>query len=215
MRKGNLMIDKEELRLSMLGTCPPLGEVLSADSTEPVPAPVETGVPAAVLVGLLANPKGPRLILTRRTPHLRIHAGQISFPGGRIEESDTGPEAAALREAFEEIGLPPAKVELMGCLPIHLTVSRFLVYPVVGWVEPPVDLGPDPREVEQIIQVPLSYVLDTSHYRREALVFEEIVHDFWVLDYEAQRIWGATAGILVSLARVLGVRSGWPVAEGC
>jgi 8-oxo-dGTP pyrophosphatase MutT (NUDIX family) len=203
------MIDKEELRLTMLGTCPPSSAVLGADSTEPVPAPVETGVPAAVLVCLLGDAEDPRLIFTRRTAHLRIHAGQISFPGGRIEECDAGPEAAALREALEEIGLPPARVELLGCLPIHLTVSGFLVYPVVGWVEPPVDLHPHAGEVEQILRMPLSYVLDTSHYRRESLELAGIIHHFWVLDYGAQRIWGATAGILVSLARALGVHSGW------
>jgi 8-oxo-dGTP pyrophosphatase MutT (NUDIX family) len=198
------MIGKEELRLLLRDTCPPSSPVLGADSTAPAGVPANAGVTAAVLVGLVANPGDPRLILTLRTPGLRTHAGQISFPGGRVEEGDEGPQAAALRETCEEIGLPAERVELLGCLPVHLTVSRFMVHPFVGWVEPPVDLRPDPREVDQIIQVPLAYVLDGGHYRRETLELDDVAHTFWVLYYRGHRIWGATAGILVSLARLLG-----------
>ncbi len=146
------------------------------------------------------------MVLTRRTPHLRVHADQISFPGGRMEEGDASPAAAALREAFEEVGLPPAKVELLGCLPLHLTVTDFLVHPFVGWIEPPVEFKPDPHEVAESIEVPLEFVLDAANHHRETLELHGVTHTFYVLYYAGHRIWGATAGILVSLARVLASR---------
>ena len=192
------MTGKEELRVLLKESCLPEAPGLSGAAV------VETsGVPAAVLVGLLAHPDGPRVVLTERNPDLRVHAAQISFPGGCLEEIDDGPAAAALREAFEEIGLPAGKVELLGCLPPHVTVTGFLVHPFVGWIEPPVEFVPDPREVAQIIEVPLDFVLDATNHRHETLEADGVVHHFYALYYEGHRIWGATAGILVSLARLL------------
>jgi 8-oxo-dGTP pyrophosphatase MutT (NUDIX family) len=165
------------------------------------------GVPAAVLIGLLAHPEGPGVILTRRTAHLKNHPAQISLPGGRIEAGDSGAAAAALREAFEEIGLAPDKVELLGCLPPHMTVSGFLVHPFVGWVEPPLDFVLDAHEVAEVFEVPLAFVLDSKNHLRDSLVVDGLRRSFYVLPYPGHRIWGATAGILVSLARVLGPRA--------
>jgi len=165
-----------------------------------------SGTPAAVLIALLAHPDGPRLILTERTAHLKNHAAQISFPGGRIEKVDAGPVAAALREAFEEIGLAPEKVDLLGCLPCHLTVSDFLVHPVVGWVEPPVEFVPDPHEVAKVFEVPLSFVLDPANHHREGRRHDGVLRSYYVLPYPGHRIWGATAEILVELAGVLASR---------
>ncbi len=161
-------------------------------------------VPAAVLIGLIGHPEGPSIILTQRTAELNNHPAEISLPGGRVEADDEGPVAAALREAFEEIGLPPQRVEILGCLPPSETISRFLVYPLVGWVEPPIELEPDRREVAEVFEVPLSFVLDPANHRRESLVRASIRHHFYVMHYRDRRIWGATAGILVELARTLG-----------
>jgi 8-oxo-dGTP pyrophosphatase MutT (NUDIX family) len=159
--------------------------------------------PAAVLLGLVARPDGPSVILTRRTAHLRDHAGQISLPGGRIEASDDGPAAAALREASEEIGLAPEKVELLGGLRHYDTVTGFRIHPVVGWIEPPVDLVPDPFEVAEAFELPLAFVLDPANHRRDSYERNGERRRFYVLPYQDRYIWGATAGILVNFARLL------------
>ena len=108
----------------------------------------------------MARPDEPHIILTQRTAHLRDHAGQISLPGGRIERDDAGPAAAALREALEEIGLDPARVELVGGLRHYDTITGFRIHPIVGWIEPPVELTPDPFEVAEVFELPLSFALD-------------------------------------------------------
>ncbi len=167
------------------------------------PAP-HLGVPAAVLVGLVARREGPAVILTRRTEHLCNHPGQISLPGGRIEACDAGPAEAALREAFEEIGLSPERVELLGCLPPHTTVTGFRVYPFVGWIEELGELAIDRNEVAEVFEVPLAFVLDPVNHRRDSLVVGAVRHEFYVIPHAGHRIWGATAGILVGLAHILG-----------
>lgn len=160
-------------------------------------------VPAAVLVALVASPHGPQVILTERTAELRNHPGQISLPGGKIEPGDSSPAAAALREAFEEVGLPPERVDILGCLPQHRTVSDYCVHPFVGWVEPPVALVPDEREVAAVFLVPLHFVVDPVNYLRESAWHDGQRRSYYLLTFQGRRIWGATAAILVSLARVL------------
>lgn len=159
--------------------------------------------PAAVLLGLVARPEGPHVILTQRTGHLRDHAGQISLPGGRLEPCDASPAAAALREAQEEIGLAPEKVELLGGLRHYDTVTGFRIHPVVGWIEPPVELQPDPFEVEEVFELPLSFALDRANHRRDSYLRNGERRHFYVLPYQDRYIWGATAGILVNFARLL------------
>jgi 8-oxo-dGTP pyrophosphatase MutT (NUDIX family) len=159
--------------------------------------------PAAVLLGLVARPGGPHVILTQRTAHLRDHAGQISLPGGRIEPDDEGPAAAALREALEEIGLDPAKVELLGGLRPYDTITGFRIHPIVGWIEPPVELTPDPFEVAEVFEVPLSFAVDPVNHRRDSYERNGQLRHFYVLPYQQRHIWGATAGILVNFARLL------------
>jgi 8-oxo-dGTP pyrophosphatase MutT (NUDIX family) len=159
--------------------------------------------PAAVLLGLVDRSDGPCIILTQRTAHLRDHAGQISLPGGRMEPEDAGPADAALREALEEIGLAPAKVELLGGLRHYDTITGFRIHPVVGWIEPPVALRPDPYEVAEVFELPLSFALDPANHRRDSYDRNGVRRHFYVLPFENRYIWGATAGILVNFARLL------------
>ena len=158
-------------------------------------------VPAAVLVPIVAHPE-PTVLLTLRSPRLSSHAGQVSFPGGRIEDGET-PEAAALREAAEEVGLDPRLPELIGRLPDHLTGTGFHVAPVVALVPPPLALSPDPAEVAEAFELPLSTVLDPAAPERRSGEFRGRRREFWVWPHERHYIWGATAAILVNLARVL------------
>lgn len=160
--------------------------------------------PAALLIALLPAEDGPRILLTRRTDHLKDHAGQIAFPGGRIEPEDPDPVAAALREAEEEIGLDPRRVEVLGQIARYRTRTGFSIHPVVGWVEPPATFRPDPFEVAEVFDVPLAYVLDPANHRRDAIERDGRRREFWVVPWQNRYIWGATAGILVNLARLVG-----------
>jgi 8-oxo-dGTP pyrophosphatase MutT (NUDIX family) len=159
--------------------------------------------PAAVLIGFVARPNGPTLLLTKRTDHLRDHAGQICLPGGRVEEDDPGVVEAALREAEEEIGLEPAKVEVIGELKPYITTTGFRIHPVVGWIEPPVTFKLDPFEVAEVFELPLAFVLDVGNHRRQRYRRGAQSRTYYVLPYEGRFIWGATAGILVNLAQML------------
>lgn len=186
---------------------------LAACRGRPVPFPgdqaepdelARPATPAAVLIGLLPAAEGPSVLLTRRTAHLKDHAGQISFPGGRIEPGDRGPVEAALREAQEEVGLDPGRVEVLGELAHYRTRTGFLIHPVVGWIEPPAAFRPDPFEVAELFELPLAFALDPANHRRDAYERDGRRREFWVVPYRDRYIWGATAGILVNLARLLG-----------
>lgn len=166
--------------------------------------PDRPAIPAAVLIGLRPAEGGPRILLTRRTAHLKDHAGQICFPGGRIEPEDEGPVAAALREAEEEVGLEPARVEVLGELAPYRTRTGFLIHPVVGWIEPPAAWRPAPFEVAELLELPLAFALDPANHRREADELEGRRREYWVVPYRDWYIWGATAGILVNMARLIG-----------
>ncbi len=159
--------------------------------------------PAAVLVPLVDRTEGMSVLLTQRTAHLSAHAGQISFPGGRIEPEDLDAVAAALRETEEEIGLPREHVTLIGRLDTYVTGTGFEITPVVGIVAAPFALTIDPFEVAEVFEVPLSFVLDPGNHRRTEREFEERRRVFFVLPYQNRNIWGATAGMLVNLAEVL------------
>jgi 8-oxo-dGTP pyrophosphatase MutT (NUDIX family) len=161
-------------------------------------------VPAAVLVPLVSRPDGLSVLLTQRTPHLIHHGGQISFPGGRMESGDASPEAAALRETEEEIGLKPALVDLLGRLDDYVTVTGFHVVPVVGLLQPPLALIPDPFEVAEVFEVPLRFVMDpANHQRRSRITDQGVERFFYALPYEGRTIWGATAAMLVNLYEIL------------
>ena len=159
--------------------------------------------PAAVLVPLIDRAAGMSVLLTRRTDHLAAHAGQIAFPGGRVEEADIDATAAALREAEEEVGLPREFVTVIGRLDTYITGTGFEITPVVGIVSPPFPLAIDPAEVAEVFEVPLAFVLDPNNHRRTERVFAERRRAFFVLPFEGRNIWGATAGMLVNLYEVL------------
>jgi len=162
---------------------------------------------AAVLVPIILGP-APGVLLTRRAGHLSSHAGQVSFPGGRIDAEDASPEAAALREAAEEIALDPALVEIVGRLADHHTVSGYRVTPVVGLLPDgrtleSLGLTPSPFEVDSVLELPMAVLLDpAAPERRRGLRGGETV-TFWVWPHPSHFIWGATAAILVDLARRL------------
>jgi 8-oxo-dGTP pyrophosphatase MutT (NUDIX family) len=158
---------------------------------------------AAVLVPIVDHADGLTVLLTQRSPNLRTHAGQISFPGGRIEGGDTSALQAALREAEEEIGLAPEYVEVVGYLDAHLVLSGYWITPVVGFVRPGFALRLDAREVEAVFEVPLLYVLDPSnHHARQRHIGTTSVQ-VYDIPFEGRNIWGATAGMLVALQRLL------------
>jgi 8-oxo-dGTP pyrophosphatase MutT (NUDIX family) len=159
--------------------------------------------PAAVLVALVDRGDGLQVLLTRRHEQLRHHAGQISFPGGRIEADDAGPVAAALREAHEEVGLAPALVEPLGFLDPFVTITGFHVMPVVALIQPGFVPAPDPGEVDEVFEAPLDFLLDPASERNFEAEFAGRVRRIVEMQYGAYRIWGATAAMLVNLRRRL------------
>jgi 8-oxo-dGTP pyrophosphatase MutT (NUDIX family) len=173
----------------------------AADLPRPVLAKT---VPAAVLVPLVDHAAGLTVLLTRRTAHLDHHAGQISFPGGRVEESDADPVATALRETQEEIGLDPSHIEVIGRLSNYITITQFTVVPVVGLVRPPFDLKPDPFEVDEVFEVPFDFILDPANHQRHFRDGPDGKRRyFYAIPYGPHYIWGATAAMLVNLAEAL------------
>jgi 8-oxo-dGTP pyrophosphatase MutT (NUDIX family) len=158
---------------------------------------------AAVLVPLVNRPEGLQLLLTQRSADLPDHPGQISFPGGRVEPADSSLAAAALRETAEEVGLPQDRVSVLGQLSEYETVTGYRITPVVGWVEPPFTLAPDPVEVADVFEVPLGFVLDPANQQRHFRMLGEHRRDFWAIPYGERYIWGATAAMLMMLDRTL------------
>lgn len=171
---------------------------------------------AAVLVALVQRQGGGdgdlQVLLTRRTEHLRDHAGQISFPGGRTEPGDSGPAATALREAHEEVGLPPDAVDVIGHMPTYTTVTNYLVTPVVALVRSPYPVRLDSFEVAEAFEVPLSHLMNPANHQRHVFHYEGGQHQFLSMPWQGQGaegrpreyfIWGATAAMLRNLYRFL------------
>ena len=201
---ANLIIaPMRQLILERLAHLPPLEQLLTADDlekqSEASRQPLE---PAAVLL-LVVNHAEPTVVLTQRTSHLAHHAGQIAFPGGRREGAEESPENTALREAREEIGLDAGRVELLGRLPEYRTGTGFAVTPVVGWVEPPLAYVPDPHEVADVFEVPLSFLLDVRNHRYESAFYRGRLRHYWAMPYGERFIWGATAGMIVTFQRLI------------
>lgn len=161
---------------------------------------------AAVLVGLVPRREGTQVLLTRRTEGLRQHGGQVSFPGGRIEASDRDAVAAALRETLEEIGLPSAQIAPLGFLDPLATITGFRILPVVAMVSPDYLALPDPDEVADVFEVPLAFLLDPANLTTHTFDLLGRPRAVWEYRYPAQRIWGATASILLNLRERLEAR---------
>jgi 8-oxo-dGTP pyrophosphatase MutT (NUDIX family) len=180
-----------------------------AGEPEPWPFSEEPGAngqaltPAAVLVPIVLRPAALTVLLTQRTAHLRDHPGQVSFPGGRCEPEDASPLATALREAREEVGLDPEQVEVLGALAEYRTGTGFAVRPVIGLVQPPLNLKLDDFEVADVFEPPLEFLLQPANFRRERIEYQGALREYWAVPWQGRYIWGATAGMLVNLREFL------------
>lgn len=173
---------------------------LAGDLLDELPTPE---IPAAVLIALTDRPE-PGVILTVRRDHMRTHAGQIAFPGGRLDPGE-GAVEAALREAHEELGLDPAAVRVIAALEQYRTVTGYSVTPVVAVIPPDVALTPHDVEVADWFEAPLGHLLDPARQRLEGAVFRGRERHYYVIEWNGRRIWGATAAMLVNLS----LRLGW------
>ena len=183
------------LRLAMEGAAG--ADLLAGDLLE---AP-HGGTPAAVLIAITDRPK-PGVILTVRREHLRTHAGQVAFPGGRIDPGEDA-VAAALREAHEEIALDPAMVTIIGTADAYCTVTDYLVTPVVGIIPPGLPLEPHEHEVADWFEAPLDFLLEPANQQRRSALFRGRERHYYEIEWEGRRIWGATAAMIVNLSRRL------------
>ena len=166
----------------------------------------EAFTPAAVLVAITDRPNtesGPGVILTQRPEHMRNHAGQVAFPGGRIDASDADHIAAALREAFEEIALDPALVHIIGQTDTYQTGTGYHITPVIGVIPPDLPLHPNDDEVADIFEVPLAYLLDPANHQYKTGLWQGVMRNYYEIQWQDRSIWGATAAMLVNLARRL------------
>lgn len=207
-----MAITPEALRAAFAGLTPGVEPGLPGITEivdEPVPPEIRERLltgrrPAAVLIPILqpATNAPLRLLLTQRTAHLRDHAGQISFPGGGLNPGECA-MAGALREAHEEIGLDPSKVDLFGQMPQYHTGTGFSVSPMIGFVKTPCDLVPDPGEVADIFDVPLDFILDPRNMRQETRFYRGAWRSFPAVPWSGRYIWGATAGMLAQLSRIV------------
>jgi len=161
--------------------------------------------PASVLIPIVVRERGLSMLLTRRTDHLHDHPGQVSFPGGRAEAFDACAIETALRETEEEIGLHRHLVDVIGTLPVYTTATGYRVTPIVSIIQPPFDLEPDPYEVAEVFEVPLSFLMDGMNHQRIVAEFPRGMEkrSFYAIPYEQYFIWGATAGMLRNLFHFL------------
>jgi 8-oxo-dGTP pyrophosphatase MutT (NUDIX family) len=176
--------------------------LLTGDHRDFNPSPAATLAAAAVLIAV-TDRADPGVILTRRTDTLSRHAGQVAFPGGRIDPEDIDAIAAALREAEEEIGLPRAAVTVIGAADRYRTITNFEVTPVIGVVPPDLLFVPASAEVAEVFEVPLGFVLDSANHIEATVEFQGRNRHYYEITWNGHRIWGATAAMIVNLSRRL------------
>lgn len=158
---------------------------------------------AAILMPIIPRPSGATLLMTVRSPDMPSHAGQISFPGGKAHPEDKTRIDTALREAYEEVNIPPDAVDVIGALGVHQGGLGFSVTPVIGIVDPDTDFRPCPREVDEIFETPLSYIADLNNHIIEQREHQGVKYNMFAVPFEGYHIWGLTAGILRTLAEAL------------
>ena len=193
-----LQIDVGWLRRHFAGSPASVEAVYGDQDARPDPSFLKA---AAVLLPIVARPDELTVLFTRRTAHLRAHSGQISFPGGRVEEGDPSEQAAALRETHEEIGIADSSIEVIGRLADYHTRTGFRVTPVVGLVAVPFTLRVDTHEVDEVFEVPLSFLLDPANHQKHSREFQGRQVQYYAIPYRDYYIWGATAGMLVNFYR--------------
>lgn len=196
-----MTFDLERLKASLLP------EPLAAQFVEEDGAEQLNLTPAAVLFPIVQREGKHTVLLTQRTAHLRDHAGQISFPGGRVEAEDLSPIHTALRETEEEIGLSRERIQVLGFLPEYRTGTGFRVTPVVALVLPPFDIQPDPFEVAEVFEVPLAFLLDPANHQQHSVHYRGALRQYFAMPYGDYFIWGATAGMIRSLTERLGLHA--------
>lgn len=180
--------DAQDIRRGDLDLDPALWERAGAAATRP----------ASVLVPVVDR-AAPTVLLTQRNAELTSHAGQVAFPGGKIEPGDDSPVAAALREAREEVGLPPVLVEPIGYLDLYLTLSGFRILPTVARVKPEFTLELNPHEVVDAFEVPLDFLMNPDHHQRKTRDWRGVAREYYAMPFGEHYIWGITAGILRNL----------------
>jgi 8-oxo-dGTP pyrophosphatase MutT (NUDIX family) len=192
------------VRLAEIGAKSPDGSQMYGDEVDG--DMIKPLVPAAVLVPVIISDT-PSILLTKRTSHLSAHAGQVSFPGGRIDPEDSGPEAAALREAWEEIGLEATSVQVLGRMADHITGTGYRITPVLGLLPPGLNFQLSAHEVEAVFELPISVVLDPNAPKVQRQHVRGVWRAYWEWPHPKHYIWGATAAILVRLAELLREKS--------
>ena len=160
-------------------------------------------IPAAVLVLIIIRNDGLQVLLTKRNENLKHHAGQISFPGGRVDDSDRNVQHTALRETEEEVGLKPALIKIIGELDQYIVGTGYLVSPIIGVIEPPFELVKQEDEVAEIFEAPLDFLISPENFKRYSRNFNGKTHYHFAITWENHFIWGATAGMLRNLSHRL------------